>query len=647
MKSIVEIIRSGNAEQNVRAESTPPSGDESIVRLRSFSNTRKTPDDPDAEHQPDASIGRIVSVSGSQAVIMLHKHERDTIPPHIQVGMLLKIITKKSTVVGFVSALSIPIPSPEPFAEESLIAELELVGELFVSRSNENDALANQTFRRGVSSFPTLSSLVYIAAPHDLQSVFAQSSSASIRIGSFHQDKTLPVQLSIDDLLGGHFAILGSTGTGKSSILALILHRLLAKHPDPHIVVLDPHNEYAVSLNDQAEYLNIDSLRLPFWLLTIEEMCEVVFGADSQKHQTDLLHLSELITLAKQHYHRQAVSGRSGPPPSALRSSSAMAGTAINVDTPVPYRLSDLIYMLDQHMGRLDKTESLIIYKRIKNRLETLAADPRYNFMFGSFTARDDMAEILAQIFRFPTNGKPVTVIDLSALPPEIIDVVVSTISRMAFDFALWSNQAFPITLICEEAHRYIPENIHHGFAPTKRILTRIAKEGRKYKLSLGIISQRPSELAATILSQCGTILALRLTNQHDQDFVRAILSDASVGLLNFLPSLSTAEGVVIGEGINLPARVNFDLLPEHQKPRNHDVSFSSRKDNDDGVFIHDVIENWRRQRRETPTSRSHDYRPAPQDAEHADYSQTDPQNNAAQLPPIDLSRLRLKISDF
>jgi DNA helicase HerA-like ATPase len=210
------------------------------------------------------------------------------------------------------------------------------------------------------------------------------------------------------------------------------------------------------------------------------------------------------------------------------------------------------------------------------------------------------MSEILSRLFRIPVDGRPITIMDLSGVPSEILNVVVSVLSRMMFDFAVWSDRAVPLLLVCEEAHRYVPQDTSLGFEPTKQSLSRIAKEGRKYGVSLCLVSQRPSELATGILSQCNTIFALRMSNQKDQDFVRGALSESAMGLMEFLPSLRNAEAIAVGEGVSVPVRLCFDELPEEHRPRSGTASFSTawQEDDDDKSFIDMVVDRWRRQRR-------------------------------------------------
>ena len=264
------------------------------------------------------------------------------------------------------------------------------------------------------------------------------------------------------------------------------------------------------------------------------------------------------------------------------------------------FRSGDVDHLIDQAAGSLDKGQNPSSYLRVKARLKALRSDPRFGFLFPALSTRDNMERILSRLFRIPVAGKPLTIVDLSAIPSEILNVVVSVLCRMTFDFALWSERAVPIMLVCEEAHRYCPRDSKVDFEPARRALSRIAKEGRKYGVSLCLVSQRPSELAPAVLSQCSTIFALRLSNNSDQDFIRGALRESAIGLLDFLPSLRNAEAIAIGEGVPVPVRLCFDELPEESRPLSGSASFSMAWTNDvnDENFLASVVERWRQERR-------------------------------------------------
>jgi len=224
-----------------------------------------------------------------------------------------------------------------------------------------------------------------------------------------------------------------------------------------------------------------------------------------------------------------------------------------------------------------------------------LSTDSRYSFMFSRY-GDDRMASILSRLFRIPVEGKPITIADLSGVPSETLNVVVSVLCRIALDFALWSQRSSPILVVCEEAHRYAPRATGLGFEPTKRALARIAKEGRKYGVSLCVVSQRPSDLATDMLSECNTMFALRMSNQADQELVQATISEAGLGLLEFLPSLHTGEAIVIGEGVPVPQRVIFSPLAAHDMPRSKTFVFSEAWSQDSGTVepVASIVERWR-----------------------------------------------------
>jgi hypothetical protein len=193
-------------------------------------------------------------------------------------------------------------------------------------------------------------------------------------------------------------------------------------------------------------------------------------------------------------------------------------------------------------------------------------------------------------------NGKPITILELTGLPPEVVNVVVSVLCRMAFDFALWGEGKVPVTVVCEEAHRYVPLNPQMGFEPCKRALAKIAKEGRKYGCSLCIVTQRPAEIDPTILSQCNTVFALRMSNDRDQAIVASAVADTGTGLIEFLPALGAREAIAFGDGVPIPVRIKFDEMPAHVLPRSTTARFSEKWQESlgDESFLDAVVERWR-----------------------------------------------------
>jgi hypothetical protein len=300
--------------------------------------------------------------------------------------------------------------------------------------------------------------------------------------------------------------------------------------------------------------------------------------------------LSQLIPVAKANYgdSRSAVV-------SVRKSNPKTAG--VTVDTPVPYRFEELVSLLNEQMGKLENRSTWATYHRLLTRIETVRNDPRYAFMFDNANVGGDvMVEVLGQLFRLPHRGVPMTIMQLAGFPAEVVDSVVSVVCRMAFEFGLWSDGAFPLLVMCEEAHRYAPADRTIGFGPTRKAVSRIAKEGRKYGVFLGLVTQRPAELDATIISQCSTLFAMRMANDRDQAIVRSAVSDAAASLLGFVPSLGLREVFVFGEGVSLPTRMRFGELPAEFLPMSETVG-RVPPDAENGVdveFMQSVVERWR-----------------------------------------------------
>jgi DNA helicase HerA-like ATPase len=517
-------------------------------------------------------LGSVITVSGSEMTVRL----KDGQPPDggVRIGSMVKTRSGRE-VVGSVSAVQADAADPPHH-----IAVVDLLGEIAASNGEPR-------FSRGVSHHPVPGAQVFAADERDLRAVFSTGPLGNLRIGTLYYDEHQPAYVQIDDLLGKHFAVLGASGSGKSCTVALILTSILAQHPNAHVLLLDPHNEYATAFGDVAEILNVDNLKLPFWLLDSEEAVRVlVRGGTPPERESQALILRDAIARARRHFAADAPNAGS-----------------ITVDTPVPYRISDLIRFINDAMGKLEKTDTSLPYLRLRTRLESLRDDKRFGFMFGEgLTVADSLPDLVGKLLRIPVNGKPLAILDLSGVPSEVTDVVVSLCCRIIFDFAVWSqrDEMPPVLVVCEEAHRYIPADEEAGFAATARAITRIAKEGRKYGLALALVSQRPSELSPEALSQCGTIFALRLGNDLDQDFVGRSVPDAARGMLSALPSLPTQQAIVSGEGVPVPMRIHFDDLPAGRRPRSQGAAFSKawQADGSDTDLRNEGVRRWRQQAR-------------------------------------------------
>ena len=303
------------------------------------------------------------------------------------------------------------------------------------------------------------------------------------------------------------------------------------------------------------------TLNLPHWLLNFEESVGLYIGRTEHAATSQTNILKDAMLEARREFGVVGVERES-----------------ITVDTPVPYKIGTLISFIEKARASMTSQAKQEPYLKIENKLRSLKQDKRFSFLIQpDADVSDDLKDILAKYLRIPVSGKPLSIIDLSGVPSDVVDVVVSVLCRMIFDFAVWSPRPVqvPVLLVCEEAHRYAPRRDDAAFHPTKRALSRIAKEGRKYGVGLGLISQRPSELSESILSQCNTLIALRMSNEQDQNFVQRALPDSVRSLVNVLPTLRTQEALVVGEGTVVPVRLRFNDLPEENRPQSADVPFA------------------------------------------------------------------------
>ena len=530
-------------------------------------------------------MARVLSVHGSQVSLGLPPTSLDENDgTHATVGKFMGIRRGKSFLVAMVTKVSIETPAIAREMGYAATAELDLLGEIKIQPGGAAQ------FQRGITDYPAIGDPALPVTSRELRLIYDKSGSDTIELGHLQQDLGIAAHADVDEMLSKHFAVLGTTGVGKSSGVALILQQILKARPNLRIFLLDGHNEYGHCFGTSAQVLNPRNVRLPFWLFNFEEIVDVIFGGRPGVEE-EIEILSEVIPVAKSSYTQQKAPDRLSVKRNDPRS------TGYTVDTPVPWRLQDLVGLIDERMGKLENRSSRMKYHRLISRIETVRNDPRYAFMFeNANVGGDTMAEVLRQLFQLPPNTKPMTIMQLAGFPAEVVDSVVSVLCRMAFDFGLWSDGAVPLLFVCEEAHRYASADRTIGFGPTRRALSRIAKEGRKYGVFLGLVTQRPAELDPTIISQCSTLFAMRMANDRDQAILRSAVSDAAANLLAFVPSLGTREVLAFGEGVALPTRLKFGELPDDLLPRSEAV-INARMEcgrGTSGDFLDSVIERWR-----------------------------------------------------
>ncbi|MGE8211288.1 MAG: ATP-binding protein [Stenotrophomonas rhizophila] len=449
-------------------------------------------------------------------------------------------------------------------------------------RTVDGDKL--DTFKRGADSFPQIDRDCFVIEGGNLQRFMGilgagLSDDERLKLGVFVADRSAEAIASGDKFFQRHAAILGSTGSGKSWAVALILERA-AKLKFPNIIVFDMHGEYA-PLADKAgggfaQRYRIagpgdlsspkdDALFLPYWLLNRDEMLSMIVDRSDQNAPNQ----ASRFTL-----HVRELKGET-----LDASGKAKVKETFTVDSPIPYAMSDLVNRLKADnttkgvgaRGAAVKGDWEDKLTRFISRLESKLEDRRYGFMFAPPAEAQDYDWLARQVVRLlrSDSGNGIKIIDFSEVPPDVLPVVTGTLARLLYDVQFWMNSGArtPVTLLCDEAHLYLPVRDDADAVQRQALWSfeRIAKEGRKYGFSLLVVSQRPSDVSRTILSQCNNFLALRLTNESDQNVIKRLMPDSLVGLTAMLPLLDTGEALLLGDAVLLPTRIRLDK--PHVKP--------------------------------------------------------------------------------
>lgn len=546
------------------------------------------------EQQPDTRIlGRIISCDGSHATIAASANDADG-SMQWTVGRMISVNLGSTRTVGFVYHIATSTPQWGADVDNPIAVKIELVGEV-------RDTPSGPIFDRGIATYPHLGAVAHRIRDRDLQAVYDLGGRRAITIGTLSQDPSISASVAIDAALSRHFAVVGTTGVGKSTAVSLLVRKAVAARPDLRVLMFDPHNEFTTAFAGQAHRIDLSGLDLPFWMFQLEEFVEVLFrGRVPDTDEVDILR--ELIPQAKQAY-------RSGGQVGLMRRSSDSG--SITADTPIPYRLADITRQLDERIGMLDSKEARPVLRSLRARIDAAIADPRYSFMFGSRLIEDTIHRAIGSLFRVPHEGRPITCFSMAGMPSEVVNAVCSVLARLAFDLAVGSDGKLKILVLCEEAHRYMPSDPALGFAPVRHALSRIAKEGRKYGCYLGVVTQRPGELDPTILSQCSTVFAMRLANEHDQAIIRSAISDSSASTLSFLSSMGQREAIAFGEGVATTMRLTFEQQPNALLPGRQEED-SPRTDETNEIDLAHLVDRLRATPRasqaepvETPPQRS------------------------------------------
>ncbi|SIR07661.1 hypothetical protein SAMN05880561_108117 [Rhizobium sp. RU33A] len=523
-------------------------------------------------------LGRVVACNGSRATIAAVAEDGGTDLTELwSVGRLISITVGKNRVVALAYSMQTEGKDWGEGADNQFLIEVELMGEVYLQEDGK------ETFSTGISRYPYLGAIAHRIRAADLSRIYDTRLSDTAVIGKLTQDESIDAAIHVPSMLSKHFAVVGSTGVGKSTAVSLLLRKAIESDPKLRILILDPHNEFAAAFPDLAVVIDTDTLDLPFWLMRLDEFAEVLFrGRPPVPEELDILR--DLMPEAK-----RAFRGNESALMRRMADKSSMTA-----DTPVPYRIADLLALIDERIGRLEGRGEKPYLRSLKMRIMSAVNDPRYHFMFSNNTISDTIMETIAHIFRIPGDDRPISTFQLSGIPSEVVNSVASVLCRMAFELALWSNGAIHMLVVCEEAHRYVPADPTLGFIPTRQAIARIAKEGRKYGVSLGIITQRPGELDQTILSQCSTLFAMRLANDRDQEIIRSAIPDSSISTTSFISSIGNGEAIAFGEAIAVPMRMRFTRVAESALPKANGVNAKHTEETPDTVDLRTIVGRMR-----------------------------------------------------
>jgi len=508
--------------------------------------------------------------------------------------------------------------------------------------------VGGDTFERASVLLPVPTEPAYSADAETLDKLFAENANYQFPLGLLSLNKEIALKVHGDRFFSKHIAVVGSTGSGKSCTVARILHDVvgiangdntnLGKQNNSHVVIFDIHDEYtaAFSLPKEQSFtlnrLDIDSLCLPYWLMNSEELESMFIESNEANSHNQVSQFKQAVILNKEKHNPEI--------------------SEMMYDTPVYFSIEEVRRYIEnmnrEIIGRLDgenrpKLENGTLvdnrkdyyfdsictfvppstaqatkatngpfngeFNRFVSRLETKLGDKRLRFLLqqsksdGSSYTTVDFEEIMKQFLGYLTKAN-VTIVDLSGIPFEVLSITVSLVSRLIFDFCFHYSKLrhengvlndVPVMIVCEEAHNYIPQRDDVAYRSSRKSLERIAKEGRKYGLSLMVVSQRPSEVSETIFAQCNNFLALRLTNNADQNYVKRLFPDNTSGITDILPNLAPGECVIVGDAVLLPAVMQMPM----PQPEPHSQSVCVHKEWNEpwrDVTFSDVISRWRRE---------------------------------------------------
>lgn len=572
----------------------------------------------------DERIGRVASVDTSRVAIDV---TNSVLLTRIGIGQLIAIrgATEREYLIAMTERVTRTVREEltSPDADDSegallTVVPTDLVQGILIGTFRTVEGDRNNTFKRGADSFPQIDRDCFVIESSNLQRFMGILGAdllpdERLKLGTFVADRSADAIASGDKFFQRHAAILGSTGSGKSWAVALILERA-AKLKFPNVIVFDMHGEYTPLANRSSggfadrfrmagpgdlESPAEDALFLPYWLLNRDEMLSMILDRSDQNAPNQAsrftLHVRSLKGKTLEHEGKSSIK------------------KTYTVDSPIPYDVRELLTLLNtdntaKGVGKTGpvKGEWEDKLTRFLSRLEAKLDDRRYGFMFAPPPAAMNYDWLAAQVLRLLSSGdgSGIKIIDFSEVPADVLPVVTGTLARLLYDIQFWmgSKSRTPVTILCDEAHLYLPVRDDADAVQRQALgsFERIAKEGRKYGFSLLVVSQRPSDVSRTILSQCNNFLALRLTNETDQSVIKRLMPDSLAGLTSILPLLDTGEALLLGDAVLLPARIKLDApkIPPDSATRDFWKEWGSLKPNDEAIKL--AVECLRGQSRKT-----------------------------------------------
>lgn len=589
------------------------------------------------ELNSDLRIGTVVEVAGTSIKVEvdeglgeLRKAFDGRVYPVGQIGSVVKIHFGRRLLFAYVRLLRMRSEEELPAGSDPLPPHADqrvMEADLFAEATWDTGSGA-LSFKRGLTTYPLPRQGVYMVTRDEAERVYQAAEGRRdtefdplVPIGFYVGTESVPCRANIDRMFGMHCAVLGSTGSGKSGAVAAILHGVLdhtAKEgaaSRPRIVIIDPHGEYGRAFGERAivyraydplgtEADDSTPLVMPYWLMSGEEFRMMVIGKTEREatSQNNIVYKAirharlveaGLIEPAKDDWIGKAFPGKMPEEPRLIDAKKHQAVAAFDRDKPRPFRLEEFIRHIDHEQSlrvnsknllESDTNSELKSHRSILDKLSVLCNDPRVRFLMSEYNpAGPKLADVIAQfvgtIGGDPNDHRDVRIIDISGLPNEVAGPLTAAIARLLFQYKLYQTmeerRADPVLLVCEEAHRYVPDSGEAEYAAAQTSIRRIAREGRKYGLGLMLVSQRPADIESTVISQCSSWVVLRLTNASDQQHVARFLPDGLQGMTKLLPSLSRQEAIFVGEAAAIPARIRLNHLPEHKLPKSENVAFA------------------------------------------------------------------------